>query len=219
MTTLAFNDAEQKAYFESIDCFERIQTELDMMVDFHKPPKYVPVSKESLQAYMRKAQEALNRRWKELRETILMMQEAVQDEMLRLTKHSLHRTQGRSGKGKTSAKKTAKSSGNGGGDSDGDGPDHRRNKQRRPSSIRNNSSQRPPTVPPGTLATTSSQQSPPSPPSKRSQDRGLSAFIATILLVFIFVLIAYEEREMAWAVLVPVVGALTKYLNPPDKKH
>lgn len=190
-----------------------------------RPPNLMrhvlPISTHELEAMRRKLAEDMERtlqKFKEFFEKIGAEKDALLAQIEQFMEQALHRSQGRtSGTGKAPAKKHASSGTGGGGDGDGDGPHRTRTKQqRRSSSKRNNPSQRPPNVRQGAIATTSSPQSQPPTPS---QGHGLIAFIATILLVFVFVLLEKEEREMAWAVLSPVIVALTSYLKPPSKKR
>lgn len=178
----------------------------------------VPMTREGLQ-HMRKMQEELDRHWRELHEKWLMIKEFVQDQFQHLTKHSLHRTQGRvSSKGKTSAKKASTSGNGGNGGGEGDGPHRTRTRskqQRRSSRSRNTRPQRPPSSSPGAITNTS-PQSPPPPPSN---GHALIAFIVVILLILVIVLLEREERDMAWSILGPLAAALISYIKPPSKKR
>lgn len=219
MTISLAGDCEVQQILEALEDLKRVADQIPPSGEVERKGKVIPVTMEGYALYMRKVMEEYDRRCKDIFEKVRMLAELAQAEIQRVTKHMLHRTQGRtSSNGKTSAKKSASSSGgNGGGDGggDGDGPHRARPQQKRRSrKNRNTHSQHPPSFPPGAISSTSSQ---PPPPSQR---QGLAPLLL-ILCIFVIVLIATGERDMAQYVLgsMAIPGLFERLKNPPRNKR
>ena len=171
MTTLATDASIQ----ECVDAFAALEETVNSIDpdgrSERKINKVIAVSGGSYTAYIRKVMEEIDRDFQESYEKFRMWAEEMRAQIQRITKHALHRTQGRSSsKGKTSSKKSAGASGgNGGGDGggDGDGPHRTRSKQSR------RSSKLPTKYPPCSSPGAITPLPPQSPSPSRSQGMGL----------------------------------------------
>lgn len=171
----------------------------------------------------RKVLEEIKRECQESIERFRKHFEIVLTQVQDMTRHMLHRVQGRtSGAGKSAAKKSTSASsgsGDGGGDGDGDGPQRTRSapKKSRSSRPRNTLPQCPPRESPGETA------NPPPPPLPSSHLQGLKLLplLYVIQCVFVVALLAMGEKEIACGVLSS--GSLPALLEclkkKPDRKR
>jgi len=219
MTTLATDASIQ----ECVDAFAALEETVNSIdpdgQSERKINKVIAVSGGSYTAYIRKVMEEIDRDFQESYEKFRMWAEEMRAQIQRITKHALHRTQGRSSsKGKTSSKKSAGASGgNGGGDGggDGDGPHRTRSKQSR------RSSKLPTKYPPCSSPGAITPLPPQSPSPSRSQGMAQLTLLFALNCVLIVILLAMEERELASIALGSgSISALLSHLKKekPDKE-
>lgn len=201
----------EEALRDLADCAKTVEAEHNTERKINKVILFEPLGsrvcayRKVLEEIRRECQESIERFRKQFEIALIQVQ--------RVTKHMVHRAQGRSsGAGKSAAKKsTSASSGGGDGGGDGDGPERTRAKRTKHPKPRNTSLQRSPNTSPGEIA-----PPPRHPPSLLTQRLGLIAVLCIVNWLAAILFAQIDEPQMAWAA-IGFISLLIRSLIKPLK--